>query len=1013
MASKFANPDTIGPVLDFMCEQHHDPIFMQASLYGSIKTAIFQLQTHLAYSPQLRHMQERNAFYWLHNTHSEAIEPACTLFERYINEHKYGKAYQAAQEYLTVQEQNKRISDAISNAFANGYQEALEYYNKPINTAQVKKIGAAFAKGCQFAAELRDEFLNLAQIPHVAGDVTCGYRASLEDIGKPIDAVKAYKMGHAYNLDSIAKLGYRAAEKYLEHGFVLDDEWRTAKPHGPDSKGQHYRLNHEGGIITCGMGGKFNGLTENEAFGKKGRGKGQTSNAKSQPQKAAANAIPQSMLMGSASPQKAQPKGAAANAKAQPKSAAASTKAQPNGAAANAKSQSSAASRSTQLKSSSLTFSDIKLLRECILPFAGQISDLVDQNALEQLKAQYRSGVNVKSIEGICTSREIRALLQLGPRQYANSDLKDYPRLDFEEFNIQGNSNELQSAFNLLQANATAGNALSKLDDANLLELSETMRTHISQLNGQVAEVERMYAINLRDQTAIKLSKEVVSFKSAMIAITGQLPSTQSLHKRGAELVNAKMVESYGHGTHIQYPWLKFCLTQPDFHCASSFVAMYLDARKISAILSDNKDALVAHWGANDYEAHQAMIAFLTYQLEKAIELNHCCTVEQALDREFSRYDIAHVDTQQGGSYQPKDLNNALVVAPLSFREADSNNPNRHYGKAVYERHVDTQGQVELKKTKPFNSNCPFCVLAYELRRRGVLVEAKAYFEPEELHNGLLAWGELPPEIRLQFCSQSLWLNPVTGAYPDVTYLCKLHRNLYRVSDKERPHVLEKILNQLIEPGQRFHLAWRWSNGGGHIVDVEKKVNGELLIYDPQSSKADSVAAYFDECRKEPNGSVELSSLRTYRVDDCDVVEGLAKFAVSKFGSIDVNAGNLITHDRSLQMADDSNNEFADDIPEYVRNVCEGDYVEYCGEYHTQGKLWDVYYFAPRIIHLLEKEGLYPLLGYPQYLLLAKDDSDLVMMVSDEDLEITAAVGKQTEQLRKEGHKRRPEQLWV
>ena len=61
MASKFANPDTIGPVLDFMCEQHHDPIFMQASLYGSIKTAIFQLQTHLAYSPQLRHMQERNA----------------------------------------------------------------------------------------------------------------------------------------------------------------------------------------------------------------------------------------------------------------------------------------------------------------------------------------------------------------------------------------------------------------------------------------------------------------------------------------------------------------------------------------------------------------------------------------------------------------------------------------------------------------------------------------------------------------------------------------------------------------------------------------------------------------------------------------------------------------------------------------------------------------------------------------------------------------------------------------
>ncbi len=35
------------------------------------------------------------------------------------------------------------------------------------------------------------------------------------------------------------------------------------------------------------------------------------------------------------------------------------------------------------------------------------------------------------------------------------------------------------------------------------------------------------------------------------------------------------------------------------------------------------------------------------------------------------------------------------------------------------------------------------------------------------------------------------------------------------------------------------------------------------------------------------------------------------------------------------------------------------------------------------------------------------------MMISDEDLEITSAVKKQLEQLRKDGHKRRPEQLWV
>ena len=46
-------------------------------------------------------------------------------------------------------------------------------------------------------------------------------------------------------------------------------------------------------------------------------------------------------------------------------------------------------------------------------------------------------------------------------------------------------------------------------------------------------------------------------------------------------------------------------------------------------------------------------------------------------------------------------------------------------------------------------------------------------------------------------------------------------------------------------------------------------------------------------------------------------------------------------------------------------------------------------------------------------MMLAKDGSDLVMLISDEKLEITDAVDEQLEQLRKEGHKRRPEQLWV
>ena len=439
MASRFATPNTFGPVLDFMCKQG-DPIFQKSDLMGSVETSAFQLNLNLPYSPYLRHMLESSAFYWLQDYHPEVIEPACALFERYIKKHVGSKAYKSAQACLAAQKQNKRINDAISKAFASGYQAALEHYHQPINASRIKRIAAAHAEGSLDSAQLFDKPLKLGKISHVANDFACGYKTALEDIGKPIDAAKAYRIGYAYNLGSIVVLGYNTAGEYLAHGLALDDEWRTAKPHGPDSKGQHYRLNHEGGIITGGMGGKFNGMTENEAFGKKGRGKIQT-NAKSQPQKPAVNAIPRSMLMGAATPQNAKPKRAAINAKPQPQ-------VQSKSAVANVKTQQQFSSRPTQLKSSSLTHSDQDLLQNCVLPFEGQICDFVDQKTLEQLKAQYRSGVNAKSIEGICTRREIRALLQLGPRQYANSDLKDYPRLDFAEFNIQGNSNKLQSAFN-------------------------------------------------------------------------------------------------------------------------------------------------------------------------------------------------------------------------------------------------------------------------------------------------------------------------------------------------------------------------------------------------------------------------------------------------------------------------------------------------------------------------------------------------------------------------------------
>lgn len=46
-------------------------------------------------------------------------------------------------------------------------------------------------------------------------------------------------------------------------------------------------------------------------------------------------------------------------------------------------------------------------------------------------------------------------------------------------------------------------------------------------------------------------------------------------------------------------------------------------------------------------------------------------------------------------------------------------------------------------------------------------------------------------------------------------------------------------------------------------------------------------------------------------------------------------------------------------------------------------------------------------------MLVAKDNSGLIKHFSDVDSEITNAIWDQREQLRKGGHKRRPDQVWI
>ena len=104
--------------------------------------------------------------------------------------------------------------------------------------------------------------------------------------------------------------------------------------------------------------------------------------------------------------------------------------------------------------------------------------------------------------------------------------------------------------------------------------------------------------------------------------------------------------------------------------------------------------------------------------------------------------------------------------------------------------------------------------------------------------------------------------------------------------------------------------------------------------------------------------------------------------------------------------------EFDDDIPPHIRKVYGTYDLEYCGECRIEGKLWDAYSLR---VHapIIDGERIDLLTGNPHFMLVAKDNSGLIKHFSDVDSEITNAIWDQREQLRKGGHKRRPDQYWI
>lgn len=180
----------------------------------------------------------------------------------------------------------------------------------------------------------------------------------------------------------------------------------------------------------------------------------------------------------------------------------------------------------------------------------------------------------------------------------------------------------------------------------------------------------------------------------------------------------------------------------------------------------------------------------------------------------------------------PKDLSKAIEEA-----EAGHCNPQYDHNKTG--------------KLSPFNRNCQACVVAFEMRCRGENVVARPYLQSAASDS----FKQLAKE------PTSIWKNRDTKAPPDVLRL-------------STPSDVAKT----VQEGQRFCLYWYWEGGDdGHTLNA-LRLNGKIIILDPQNGKKQS----FDDWCNFMRGLYKSGSLRAFRVDNCDVIPQYANQVLSK-----------------------------------------------------------------------------------------------------------------------------------
>ena len=146
----------------------------------------------------------------------------------------------------------------------------------------------------------------------------------------------------------------------------------------------------------------------------------------------------------------------------------------------------------------------------------------------------------------------------------------------------------------------------------------------------------------------------------------------------------------------------------------------------------------------------------------------------------------------------------------------------------TFEEANELQGNINFSKSHEYGVNCQSCVVANELRRRGYDVTALPNLQKA---------GNIPYELSSK--TNWAWIDPETMATP----VNKRAGGVYDVTrtgalkSKNISALTKEIIELVKEPG-RYHIDFSWKSGNsGHIITLEKLVNGKIVLYDPQNGK--------------------------------------------------------------------------------------------------------------------------------------------------------------------------------